>query len=61
MEGKEAIAMLRKLDPEVKAIISSGYANDPVITDYTSYGFTAALVKPYRLEELKEILEKILR
>jgi len=61
MGGKEAIVMLRQLDPDVKAIISSGYASDPVITDCTSYGFTAGLVKPYRLETLKEMLEKILQ
>jgi CheY-like chemotaxis protein len=58
---KRGDCVLRELDPDVKAIISSGYASDPVITDCTSYGFTAGLVKPYRLETLKEMLEKILQ
>ncbi len=61
MGGKEAIVRLRELDPKVKAIVSSGYANDLVITDFARYGFVEGLVKPYRLETLKETLEKVLR
>lgn len=60
MGGKEAIVRLRELDPKVKAIVSSGYANDPVIIDYAEYGFVEGLVKPYKLSSLKETLEKVL-
>jgi len=60
MGGKEAFTILRRIDPEVKAIVSSGYANDPVFTDYALYGFAAGIAKPYRLEALKEIIESVL-
>ena len=39
MGGKEAIEKLRSLDPEVKAIVSSGYSNDPIMADHEKYGF----------------------
>ncbi|HVN95662.1 MAG TPA: response regulator [Syntrophorhabdaceae bacterium] len=58
MGGKEVFEELRAMDPEVYAIVSSGYVNDPLITDYESYGFKAALVKPYRIEDLTYILEQ---
>ncbi|MBA4394768.1 MAG: response regulator [Desulfobacca sp.] len=59
MGGEETIRELLKIDPAVKAIVSSGYPNDPVIMNYEQYGFQAALAKPYRLGELREILSRI--
>jgi CheY-like chemotaxis protein len=58
--GEIAIRKWLSINPEVKAIISSGYANDPVIEQYWKYGFTGAMIKPYSLLELKNILEKAL-
>jgi PAS domain S-box-containing protein len=60
MGGKEAIALLRQIDPQVKAIVSSGYSSDPVMADYRHYGFAAALRKPYRLAELSKLLRDLL-
>jgi DNA-binding NarL/FixJ family response regulator len=60
MGGKEAITSLLKLDPEVKAVVSSGYSTDPVMSDYRKYGFSAVLVKPYRTQDLCKVLEKLL-
>ncbi|MBI5074802.1 MAG: PAS domain S-box protein [Nitrospirae bacterium] len=60
MGGQEAFVRLRELDPKVKAIVSSGYANDPIMGDYSLYGYQGALAKPYRLETLKQMLERIL-
>lgn len=60
-EGAEtAIRKWLAIHPEAKAVISSGYASDPVIEDYSNYGFVGAIVKPYTLIELKTMLEKIL-
>ena len=59
MGGKEAFERLQSTDP-VNAIISSGYADDPVISNYLEYGFKGAMTKPYRIEELKEMLESVL-
>ncbi len=60
MGGQEAMKRIRTIDPGVTAIVSSGYADDPVITDFAAYGFKKSLVKPYPLEILKETLDQIL-
>ncbi len=60
MGGREAIAKLQQIDPQVKAIVSSGYSRDPVMADYQHYGFSALLRKPYRLEELGKVLADML-
>jgi len=61
MNGREAIEKLREFDPQVKAIVSSGYTNDPIMQNYTSYGFSGRLTKPYRINEIKKILEDLIK
>jgi PAS domain S-box-containing protein len=60
MGGKETIKKLREIDPEVKAIVSSGYFNDPIMADYKKYGFSGVISKPYEIEELSSILNSII-
>lgn len=60
MGGKEAVQKLREIAPEAKAIVSSGYSNDPVMADHKRYGFQGVVAKPYRIEELREVLHKII-
>jgi PAS domain S-box-containing protein len=57
MGGKEALEKLRKLDPHIKAIVSSGYCNDPIMGDFRKYGFAGVLAKPYSAEEMSAILQ----
>lgn len=59
MGGKEAVQLLRMLDPNVKAIVSSGYSTDPVMTDHRRYGFVGLVSKPYRLDELKSEIARV--
>jgi PAS domain S-box-containing protein len=61
MGGKEAIQLLLAVDPHIRAIISSGYSGDPIMSDYQEYGFKTAILKPYKMEELEEILERLIR
>ena len=58
--GKETLARLRSLDPKVRAVVSSGYSNDPVMANYRDYGFHAVLEKPYRTEQLARVLQEVL-
>lgn len=58
--GEIAIQKWKAAHPEVKAVISSGYMNDPVLEEYWKYGFIGAMVKPYSLMELQTALEKFL-
>jgi len=60
MGGTECIKNLLEIDPEVKAIVSSGYSDDPVISNYREFGFKNIITKPYRIEELSEILYKVI-
>lgn len=60
MGGKETIENLLKIDPKVKVLASSGYTTDDIMTNYESYGFSGALVKPYRVNELDKALIDIL-
>lgn len=58
--GEEAVQALRRLDPLVKAVVSSGYSQDPVMANYAAYGFCAVLPKPYSIARLGELLHAIL-
>jgi len=60
MGGKEAIKQLIEFDPDVKAIVSSGYSTDPVMADYRNYGFKGVVAKPYDIKELSETLHEVL-
>jgi len=60
MGGKETIQKLKKVDPHVKAIVSSGYSNDPIMANYKEYGFSGVIAKPYKMKELSRVLHDIL-
>jgi CheY-like chemotaxis protein len=60
MGGKEVVRELLRTDPNVKAIISSGYLTDPTIQNYKEYGFAEVLTKPYDADELDRKLRKII-
>jgi PAS domain S-box-containing protein len=59
MGGKEAIKKLLEIDPEVKAIVSSGYSNDKVMSNFADYGFVGMAAKPYTLSDLSIVLSKV--
>jgi two-component system cell cycle sensor histidine kinase/response regulator CckA len=60
MGGAETIRELLAIDPEVKAIVSSGYSDDAVLSDYKNWGFKMFLKKPYKLEELQRAVNLLL-
>ena len=59
MGGAETIRRLRESGSQVRAIVSSGYSNGPVMSNPTQYGFDGVLPKPYRLHDLEAVLEKV--
>jgi len=59
MGGVEALQKLLEMDPDVRAVVASGYANDPVMTNFHKYGFKGALVKPYTLKELGDLIVRL--
>ncbi len=60
MGGDEAIKTLREVDPKIKAIVSSGYSNDPIMSDFRKYGFAGVVTKPYRLRDLSEEVHRVI-
>jgi nitrogen-specific signal transduction histidine kinase/CheY-like chemotaxis protein len=61
MGGKETMKRLKKINPDIKAIVSSGYSTESVIADYSRYGFCGAVTKPYNMEQLRQVLQEILK
>ncbi len=61
MGGKEAVQYLLELDPGVKAIVSSGYSENPVMSDYFRYGFRGVLSKPYDVQQMSRVLHMVLQ
>jgi nitrogen-specific signal transduction histidine kinase/CheY-like chemotaxis protein len=60
MGGKETIQKLRELDPDIKAIVSSGYSKDPIMSNFRKYGFKGVIPKPYKLETISATLYETL-
>jgi PAS domain S-box-containing protein len=61
MGGEETIKKLRELDPEVRAIVSSGYSDDSLMANFKQYGFSGIITKPYEIEELQELLNTVIK
>jgi CheY-like chemotaxis protein len=61
MGGEETIRRLREIDPDIKAVVSSGYSDAAVVADYRAHGFSACLNKPYRLSGLRDCLRSLLK
>lgn len=59
MGGKETIQRLLEIDPNTKAIVSSGYSNDPITSNYKNYGFSAVVAKPFDLDELLQVIQTV--
>ena len=57
--GKETMQKLLEIDPNVKGIVSSGYSDDPVLSNFQAHGFSAVLSKPYTLGDLRECLNTL--
>ncbi len=54
------VADLKSIDPAIKAVVTSGYADDPVMVDYGAYGFSGVLVKPFSLDDIEQELARVL-
>jgi len=60
MGGVKTIPELLKINPDAKVVVSSGYSNDPVMSDCQSYGFCGVLEKPYSTDQMAELLNNII-
>jgi PAS domain S-box-containing protein len=60
MGGREALVRLREIDPGVRAVVSSGYSSDPVLSNYRDYGFCGVITKPYDVEKFSRVIVETL-
>jgi CheY-like chemotaxis protein len=60
MGGRETVKRLRELDPSLKAIVSSGSFDDPVMANYMRYGFNGMVSKPYTIKLLGDTVMKVI-
>ncbi|MDD3643868.1 MAG: response regulator [Candidatus Krumholzibacteria bacterium] len=60
MGGREAMKRLLEIDPDVVALISSGYLGDHALTEFRRYGFKGVVAKPYTSDELRDTLKGVL-
>jgi PAS domain S-box-containing protein len=58
--GKETLQRLLEIEPGIRAIVSSGYSNDPVMANYQQFGFKAVVEKPYSINELTRTIEDVI-
>ena len=61
MGGLQAMDQILQKDPQARAIVSSGYCDDPVLSRYLDYGFRAVLPKPYQPQDLQQMVETMLQ
>ncbi|MCD6196968.1 MAG: PAS domain S-box protein [Deltaproteobacteria bacterium] len=61
MGGKEAIKKFMELDPDVKAIVSSGYSTDLIMANFKKYGFSGVVTKPFKIKNLSEALQRVIK
>ncbi len=60
MGGADTIKELLSIDPDVRAIVSSGYSTDPVMSNYETYGFRGVMLKPYSISQLAYVLQEVI-
>jgi PAS domain S-box-containing protein len=58
--GQETAKRLKEIDPTAKVIVSSGYSSDPIMSHFAEHGFAAALPKPYKMDEVSEVLNGVI-
>jgi len=60
MGGAETVKKLLEIDPDAKAIAASGYAQGAIMSDFKSYGFRGILAKPFRINELYQLVDRVI-
>ncbi len=60
MGGKEAAARILEIDPAAVLVVSTGYSNDPIMSDFQAYGFAGAVAKPYVASALAAEMTRLL-
>ena len=60
MGGAQALDAIRKINPDVRAIVASGYSSDPIVANFKDYGFCARVLKPFNIQQLIGVIMEVL-
>lgn len=60
MGGQETVRRLLDIDRNVKAIVSSGYSESPIMSEFACHGFSGVMSKPYDVKQMSRVLRSIL-
>lgn len=60
MGGNEAIKMILEFDPKAVAIVSSGYSSDPILANFSDFGFKGVIPKPYKITDISDVLHQLI-
>ena len=44
----------------MKAVVSSGYSDEPIMANYEEYGFKSAIKKPYTIIEVSQVIHEVM-
>lgn len=61
MGGWECLQTLRTHDPNVRAVVSSGYYTEPIMAEFSKHGFAASVPKPFHVEDMARVLRSVMR
>ena len=59
LSGESIAARFRDQSPDTKLVVASGHETDPIMCDCQSFGFDAALAKPFTLNDLRQLLDNL--
>ena len=60
MGGREVFEYLRDIDPDIRGILLSGYARNPIMASFREYGFSSTIVKPFQVDDIRRALAEAL-
>ncbi|RPH37660.1 MAG: response regulator [Desulfobulbaceae bacterium] len=60
MGGSEAVVEILAIDPQARVLVSSGYSNNQIMTNFAEYGFRGVIEKPFDMQALQEAIEAVL-
>ncbi len=58
--GRETIKELLSIHPNAKVIVSSGYSSNPIMANFSSYGFAGKLAKPFEVSDLQDVILSVM-
>lgn len=60
MSGIETMRIIQGIDPDARAVLSTGYTDTDIVDDYHQLGFSGIMPKPYRIGDIRNLLKDLI-